>query len=235
LKSQFPFEHPEIEEVLTRLHEASRRDTWRLVPRIPRYIWASLRNRLTETPGQHPLFRDLYSAVTEERGALLYLMARAIQAKRVVEFGSSFGISTIYLATAVRDNLGQGSNASAQVVGSEMEPEKCSAATKNLAAAGLSGIATILQGDALQTLAAVDAPVELVFLDGRKDLYLPVLKLLQPKLRPGAVILADNIHSFEKQVASYVHYVQSEKSGFVSSTLKISDWMEFSVFERTEK
>lgn len=219
--------------MLARLHEASRRDTWRIIPRIPIYFWASLRNRLTSTPGQHPLFREIYSAVTEERGAFLYLTARAIGAKRVVEFGSSFGISTIYLATAARDNIGGSSHASAQVIGSEMEASKCLAATKNLADAGLSGIARILEGDALKTLATVEAPIDLVFLDGRKDLYLPVLKLLQPKLRPGAVILADNIRSFEKETSSYVDYVQSGKNGFVSSTLKISDWMEFSVFEPT--
>jgi len=235
LKSQFPFEHPEIAAVLTRLHEASRRDTWRIIPRLPIYLWASLRNRLTSTPGQHPLFREIYSAITEERGALLYLTARAIQARHVVEFGSSFGISTIYLATAVGDNIGAGSQGSARVIGSEMEASKCAAATKNLADAGLSGIARILKGDALKTLATVDGPIDLVFLDGRKDLYLAVLKLLQPKLRPGAVVLADNIRSFEKETSSYVDYVQSGKNGFVSSTLKISDWMEFSVFEPTDR
>jgi len=235
LKSQFPFEHPEIAAVLACLHDEARRDNWRLLPRIPVYFWASIRNRLTSTPGQHPLFREIYSAVTEERGSLLYLTARAINAKRVVEFGSSFGISTIYLATAVRDNMGTNSNPAAQVIGSEMEASKCAAATKNLADAGLSAIARILQGNALQTLATVEAPIDLVFLDGRKDLYLPVLKLLQPRLRPGAVILGDNIRSFEKETASYVDYVQSGKNGFVSSTLKISDWMEFSVFEPTQK
>ena len=235
MKSQFPFEHPEIAAVLARLHEDSRRDTWRIVPRLPRYLWASLRNRLTATPGQHPLFRELYSAVTEERGALLYRTAREIGAIRVVEFGSSFGISTIYPAAAVKDNLGTTSNTSAHVIGSEMEALKCAAAKKNLADAGLSAIARILEGDALKTLTSVDAPVDLVFLDGRKDLYLPVLKLLQPKLRPGAVVLADNIRSFEKDTASYIDYVQSRKNGFTSSTLKISDWMEYSIFKPTEK
>ncbi len=235
MKSQFPFEHPEIAAVLARLHKASRRDTWRILPRIPLYLWASLRHRVTDSPGQHSLFREIYSAVNEERGALLYLVTRAIQAKRVVEFGSSFGISTIYLATAVRDNLRSGPHRAAQVIGSEMEATKCAAAAKNLAAAGLSTIAQILEGDALKTLATVDAPIDLVFLDGRKDLYLPVLKLLQTRLRPGAVILADNIRSFEQQTASYVDYVQSGKNGYVSSSLKISDWMEFSVFEPEEK
>ncbi|HTX15379.1 MAG TPA: class I SAM-dependent methyltransferase [Candidatus Baltobacteraceae bacterium] len=233
MTSRFPFNHPEIEAVLARLHKASRRDKWALAPNIPRYFWASFRDRLKQGSGQHPMFRNVYSAVTEERGALLYLVARAIRAMRVVEFGSSFGISAIYLATAVRDNAATESNLAAWVVGSEMEPGKCEQATGNLSAAGLAGIATILPGDALETLRAVEAPVDLVFLDGRKDLYLPVLKILKPKLREGAVILSDNIHSFKRDVAPFLAYVQSGTNGFASSTVNISDGMEFSVFQRS--
>jgi len=227
----FPFHDPRIEVVLRDLHAAARRDTWRLAPRVPRYLWASLRNQLTRAPGQHPLFRDVYSAVTEERGAVLYRMARAIQAKLVVEFGSSFGISTIYLGTAVRDNAAA-SGTGGSVIGSEMEPNKCAQAAKNLRAAGLSKIARIVQGNALETLAAIKGPVDLVFLDGRKDLYLPVLKLLEAKLRTGAIVIADNIETFKKDVMPYVEYVRSENSGYVSGTLNISDGMELSVFER---
>jgi predicted O-methyltransferase YrrM len=232
MTSRFPFQHPEIEALLVRLHDASRRDKWRLAPRIPRYLWASLGDRLKEGSGPHPIFRDVYSAVTEERGGLLYLIGRAIQARRVVEFGSSFGISTIYLATAVRDNREGNPRSVAEVIGSEMEPHKCAAATKNLQAAGLSDIAKILPGDALETLRAVEAPVDLVFLDGRKDLYLAVLKLLKPKLRAGAVILSDNIYSFKREVAPFIEYMQSGTNGFASSSLNISDGMEFSVFRR---
>jgi predicted O-methyltransferase YrrM len=179
------------------------------------------------------MFRDVYSGVTEEGGALLYLMARAIQARQVVEFGSSFGISTIYLATAVRDNGGSGFNVKPSVTGSEIEPEKCEEATKNLQVAGLDDIAKVLPGDALETLRTVEAPVDLVFLDGRKDLYLSVLKLLKAKLRPGAVILSDNIHSFKREVAPFLEYVRSGANRFASSTVNISDGIELSVFERS--
>jgi len=216
-----------------RLHEEARRDKWRLAPHVPFYFWASLSNRLKQGPGQLPMFRDVYSAVTEERGAILYLIARAIQARRVVEFGSSFGISTIYLATAVRDNTSSASGPAPSVIGSEMEPQKCEAATRNLQAAGLSDIARIVQGDALETLRPVEAPLDLVFLDGRKDLYLPVLKLLKPKLRNGAVVLSDNIDSFKREVAPFLEYVQSGANGFASSTVNISDGIELSVYEGT--
>jgi predicted O-methyltransferase YrrM len=85
-------------------------------------------------------------------------------------------------------------------------------------------------GDALTTLADVEAPVDMVLLDGWKDSYLPVLKLLQPKLRPRAIVLADNIFRFKRALRTYVEYVQSGQHGFVSSTLDIADGFELSVF-----
>jgi predicted O-methyltransferase YrrM len=72
--------------------------------------------------------------------------------------------------------------------------------------------------------------VDLVLLDGWKDLYLPVLKLLAPRLRRGAVVLADNIFTFKKALRPYVEYVQSGANGFESTTLRISDGFEFSVY-----
>jgi predicted O-methyltransferase YrrM len=236
MKPRFPFQHPEIEAVLERQHAAANADKWKLIPRLPAYVWAKLRGTLADKMVQRRVFYDVYSAVTPERGALLYLVARAVQARRIVEFGSSFGISTIYLATAVRDNCSAETadlSSVRHVIGSEMEAHKLSEAAKNLQAAGLSDIATIFPGDALETLQTVEGPLDLVFLDGRKDLYLPVLKLLKPKLRRGAVILSDNIFTFDKEVALFLEYVQSGKNGFASSTLNISDGVEFSVFERS--
>jgi predicted O-methyltransferase YrrM len=70
----------------------------------------------------------------------------------------------------------------------------------------------------------------MVLLDGWKDLYLPILEILKPKLRPRAVVLADNIYTFKKALRPYVEYVQDPKNGFASSTLQISDGFEMSVF-----
>jgi predicted O-methyltransferase YrrM len=218
---------------LERQHAAAAADKWKLIPRLPIYAWARLKGALADKSVQRRVFFDVYSAVTPERGALLYLVARAAQAKRIVEFGSSFGISTIYLATAARDNHVDGDGPSPEVVGSEMEPHKLAEAAKNIAAAGLSDVAKILPGDALETLQAVEGPLDMVFLDGRKDLYLPVLQLLKPKLRRGAVVLADNIFTFDKEVASFLEYVRSAGNGFVSSSLTISDGVEFSVLEHS--
>ncbi len=82
-------------------------------------------------------------------------------------------------------------------------------------------------GDALETLKEVPQPVDLVLLDGWKDLYLPVLKLLTPRLRRGAVVMADNIFTFQKDLQPYM---QSGANGFESTTLRIADGFEYSVY-----
>jgi predicted O-methyltransferase YrrM len=104
-------------------------------------------------------------------------------------------------------------------------------ATQNLEAAGLTAIAKILLGDAMETFQTVEAPIDLVLLDGWKELYLPVVKLLKPKLRHGAVVMGDNIFTFKRALRPFVEYMQSGTNGFVSTTLKISDGFEFSVFQ----
>jgi predicted O-methyltransferase YrrM len=154
----------------------------------------------------------------------LYLTGRALGAKTIVEFGTSFGISTIYLAAAVRDNGG------GTVIGSEIEASKHARAEAHLQEAGLSDIADIRLGDALETLRQLPQPVDMVLLDGWKELYLPVLGLVRPRLRRGAVVLADNIFTFKKSLRPYVEHMQSGKNGFESTTLKISDGFEYSVY-----
>ncbi len=235
MNPRFPFEHPAITAVLARLHASAAADKWKLVPRLPRYFWAKFTGGLANDSVRHRLFSDLYSAVTPERGAMLYLIARAIRARRIVEFGSSFGISTLYLGAAVRDNCPGESAPAAQVIGSDLEARKVAAARKNIQDAEVADLITILQGDALHTLQSVEGLIDLVFLDGRKDLYLPVLKLLEPKLRPGAVILSDNIDSFRREVAPFLQYVESATNGYTSATLGLSDGMEFSIYQPNEQ
>ena len=123
--------------------------------------------------------QDVYMPISPEAGQLLYALVRASRPETVVEFGTSFGISTIHLAAAVTDN-GTG-----HVVTTELSTAKVKAARANLEQAGVDGVVTILAGDARQTLADVPGPIGLVLLDGWKDLCLPVLRLLEPRLAPG--------------------------------------------------
>jgi predicted O-methyltransferase YrrM len=154
------------------------------------------------------LLQDIYMPVSPDVGRFLYALVRAGRPETVVEFGTSFGISTIHLAAAVTDN-GTG-----RVVTTELSERKATAALNSLEQAGLAGVVTILRGDALETLAGVSGPVGFVLLDGWKGLYLPVLRLLQPMLTPGALIVADDT-SFESAVG-YVAHVREPGNGFVS-------------------
>jgi predicted O-methyltransferase YrrM len=118
---------------------------------------------------------------------LLYMLARSTRAKAIVEFGTSFGVSTLHLSAALRDNGG------GRLIGTEFEPTKVDGARASIAAAGLDDLVEIRAGDAVETLAR-DLPetVDLVLLDGAKGLYSRVLSLLEPRLRAGALVVADN-------------------------------------------
>ena len=151
-----------------------------------------------------------------------YITARAIRAKTIVEFGTSFGISTIYLAAAARANNGR-------VIGSEREPTKVKAARENVADAGLQQFVDIREGDAMKTLAHIDAPIDFVLLNGWKDLYLPMIDMLAPRMSSGAVVLADNIFTFKKTLRPYVRHMQDRSNGFASVMLPLGHGMEYSV------
>jgi predicted O-methyltransferase YrrM len=214
---------PSVARTLDRLHHRARIDLLRIARVAPYVVPEFLGFRKTDDSRLSRHMREVYVPVSRSQGHMLYLIARSIQARRVVEFGTSFGISTLYLAAAMKDNGG------GVVIGSELEPTKHAKATEHLREAELDGFAEVRLGDALKTLADVEAPVDMVLLDGWKDAYLPILKLLKPKLRPRAVVLADNIFTFKKALRPYVEYMQGD-NGFVSGTLDISDGFELSVF-----
>lgn len=151
--------------------------------------------------------KDFHLAVSPETGTLLYMLARACTARSIVEFGTSFGISTLHLAAALRDNGG------GRIISTEFEPAKIAAAQANIQAAGLADLVEIRAGDALQTLAS-DLPehIDLVLLDGAKSLYPQVLALLEPRLRHGAMIVADNAD----WCPEYLSRVRSAGNGYLS-------------------
>ena len=164
--------------------------------------------------------QDAYMPVSRDGGQLLYALTRAARPQTVVEFGTSFGISTIHLAAAVIDN-GAG-----QVVTTELSRAKADRARANLTAAGVDGPVTVLTGDAQETLAGVPRPIGLGLLGGWKALYLPVLRLLEPRLAPGALVVADD--STFPSVAGYLAYVRDPAHGYVTVSFPVEDGMEIS-------
>ncbi|KEC73543.1 UNVERIFIED_ORG: putative O-methyltransferase YrrM [Rhizobium esperanzae] len=152
--------------------------------------------------------KDLWLPVSREAGALLYMLARSSRARTIVEFGTSFGISTLHLAAALRDNGG------GRLITSEFEPSKLKRAHENLTAGGLIDLVDIREGDALQTL-SVDLPetIDLLFLDGAKALYRDILELVEDRLRPGALIVADNADVSP----GYLARVRTPAAGYLST------------------
>jgi predicted O-methyltransferase YrrM len=167
-------------------------------------------------------FSDFYLPVTPDAGRLLYALVRATRPDTVVEFGMSLGISAIHLASAVRDN-GTG-----RVVTTELSAAKVAKAKKTFAETGLDDLITVLEGDALTTLADVGGPIGFVLLDGWKELYLPVTKLLEPKLSPGALIVADNTSMDDTK--PYLEHMRHPGNGYVSVNFPVreGDSMEIS-------
>jgi predicted O-methyltransferase YrrM len=165
---------------------------------------------------------DFYLPVTPEAGRLLYSLVRATRPQTIVEFGMSLGLSGIHLASAVKDN------GSGRVVTTELSAAKVAAAKKNFADAGLADVISVLEGDALETLKSLDGPVDFVLLDGWKELYLPVIKLLEPRLAPGTLIVADNTNMADTQ--PYLDHVRDPDHGYVSVNFlaRDSDSMEIS-------
>jgi len=210
---------PPVSDLLGRLFQAAEGDDARRAGLAGRYPdgFAVLSAR-----EQAEAYEQLYIPVSPEGGKLLYALVRAGRPSTVVEFGTSFGISTIYLAAAVRDN-GTG-----RVVSTELNAAKVARARANIAEAGLAEQVTILEGDALDTLTGFTIPVEFVLLDGWKNLYLPVLRLLEPQLTPGALVLADDSVSMAAQMADYLAYVRDPGRGYLSIAFPESDGLEIS-------
>lgn len=157
--------------------------------------------------GFYTQMKDQPLPVSRETGTLLYMLVRSTGARSIVEFGTSFGISTIHLAAALRDNGG------GRLIGSEFEPSKIARARANLVAANLADLVEIREGDALETFAH-DLPgsIDLVLMDGAKNLYPPVLSLLEKHLRVGALIVADNADSSPE----FLERVRTPGQGYLS-------------------
>jgi predicted O-methyltransferase YrrM len=207
---------PRVRQVLDEMHSAADRNDPPL---------------LEKARGKHgadraALLDDAFIPVSAEAGRLLYVLARGATPGTFVEFGTSFGISTIYLAAAVRDR-GAG-----RVVTTELHPGKAERARGYVTAAGLADLVELRVGDALDTMKDMTTGVSVAFLDGWKELYLPFLRLIEPALSPGALVIADDLDLFPDALREYLAYVRDPGHDYVSATLPVGDAMELSVRAR---
>lgn len=196
----------DVASTLRREHDAARalREAYRTQPQAGQD--APVGERDFRTSDAH---KTQYLSVGPQMGRFLYTAARMVEAKNIIEFGTSFGISTTYLAAAAADTGGR-------VTGSEFHALKAAKAQENLADAGLSHLAEIRVGDARETLRDVAGPIDLLFLDGANDLYLEILTMLEDRLRPGALVVADNADRLPRD-EGFLAYVDDRAGRYFTS------------------
>jgi predicted O-methyltransferase YrrM len=223
--SVYSLQNAAVKTALENLHNASKKDHVKFAFRMLPYLVQRFLGGNPSFTDQYHKMADLSLQFSPEHGLIAYNIARAMGAARIVEFGTAFGYSTIFLAAALKDNGG------GVVIGSEFIEEKVKRARANIESAGLTEYTDIRSGDALKSLADPGGEVDMILLDGSKDLYLPILKMLFPFLRKGGVVLADNVRSpfIKDTLATYVAYMQDQNNGFSSLTIPLFDGFEFSV------
>jgi predicted O-methyltransferase YrrM len=193
--------------LLDRLFEQAEATTSPVFASMSREEMTRLMHSKTEYLDFYGQLKDLWLPVSRETAALLYMLARSSRAAAIVEFGTSFGISTLHLAAALRDNGG------GRLITTEFESSKVAKAREHLRAGGVLDLVEIREGDALQTLRTdLPASIDLLLLDGAKALYPEVLALVESRLRPGALVVADNA-DFSPD---YLAYVRSPANGYLS-------------------
>lgn len=172
----------------------------------------------------HHFFADKLVALDRDKAEFCYQLCRSLRAARIVEAGTSFGISTLYLAAAVRDN--QVDNG--VVVGTEYEPKKAEAARENFKAAGLSEFIELREGDLRQTLQDVAGPVDFMLVD-IWEVALPALALVSPCLRPGAMVVTDNTIVDADEYCDYFEFVNDPQNRFRTMTIPFDGGLELTV------
>lgn len=211
---------PQVSQVLDRLHAQAETEDEQAKQRVLARE-AEVGERLGP-PQRYALYGDAPLSITPEVGRLYYLLATARRAGSMVEFGASHGISTIYLAAALRD-VGNG-----RLITTEILPQKAEWAAENLHDAGLADLVEIRVGDALETLRELPLQVDLLVLDGRNDQYIPVLEIVRDRLSSGAIVIAD-LGKDDPDLQAYQRHVRDSASGFDSMSLPLDAGIEVAI------
>ncbi|KAH8890322.1 S-adenosyl-L-methionine-dependent methyltransferase [Thozetella sp. PMI_491] len=213
-----------ISALLSRLHAASLDQEKALEGKGP-----------ADFPGQtfDQVMADKFIALEEDKCHLIYQICRAINARTAVEVGTSYGVSTIYLALAVLANANK-SGGNGRVIGTEHEEKKAQQAKSHWAECGeaVADVIELREGDLRETLKNLDdtSEIDFVLLDIWTPMALPALQLVLPKLRPGAVVIADNTAAAAKGYAEFLGYIRGLDSPFIASTLPFKGGLELCIY-----
>ena len=162
--------------------------------------------------------------VAPTTGQFLFALVAPQTDCEVLEIGGSRGYSTIWLAAGARYLGGR-------VLSLESDPLKIEAWRRNIADAGLEDWVDLVEGDAHETLPAIDDVFDVVFLDAEKDDYEQLFGLARGKVEPGALFVADNVLSHEDTLGAYSRARQSDPT-LESVTIPLDRGLELSVVLR---
>lgn len=176
----------------------------------------------------HEFFADKMIALERIKAEFVYQVCRSIRARKVVEAGTSFGVSTIFLAAAIRENIKEDGGEGC-VYCSEYEPEKAKIARANFEEAGVSDLIDLHEGDILSELKDVDDTIDFILMDIWGPIPRPLLEMFSDRLRPGAVVIADNTESFRDAYQEYFDFINDPTNGLSTITLPFDGGLEFTV------
>jgi predicted O-methyltransferase YrrM len=220
-----PLNDPKLEALLARLHtqsDAEVEETDSYYERREREGSLDYENFCDDD--MHRFLSDKMVALDRDKAEFCYQLCRSLRATRVVEAGTSFGISTLYLAAAVRDN--QVDNG--VVIGTEHEPAKVKIALENFREAGLSDFIELREGDLRESLKDVGGPVDFMLVD-IWDVALPALELVSSSLRPGAIVACDNTTVDREEYREYFKFVNDPVNRFRTMTVPFQGGFELTV------
>ena len=216
---------PELDKLLTGLHEASDRQLVTMMSDYQKLQDAGVRPDATQFK---QYMRDKLVALDRDKAEFCYQVCRATVARRIVEAGTSFGVSTLYLAAAVRDNI-RCAGGSGMVIGSEHEADKARAARTLFQQARLDRLIDLREGDLRETLRQLDGPIDFMLVDIWIDMARPAVELVSPHLRDGAIVICDNTEQYRSEYAGYIDFIKDPANRFRTMTLPFKGGLEMSV------
>ncbi len=221
----YPLNDPKLEALLDRLHaqsDAQGDETNAYFARRAQEGTLDQENLFDDDV--HRFFSNKMVALDRDKAEFCYQLCRSLHAARVVEAGTSFGVSTLYLAAAVRDNRVE----NGVVIGTEYEPKKTEAARANFKEAELSEFIELREGDLRQTLQDVGGPVDFMLVD-IWEVALAALERVSPSLRRGAMVVCDNTAAHADAYRDYFEFVNDPKNRFRTMTLPFAGGFELTV------
>ncbi|KAF9765085.1 hypothetical protein IL306_002689 [Fusarium sp. DS 682] len=231
---------PRVHDLLSRLHAASEAQekalsqTWFYL----KYLIGFYFTGKTWSTSSDVHMRDKFVALEQDKCHFMYLLARSINAKNIVEAGTSFGVSTIYLALAVGQNVNamraRGEKVTGKVVATEWESAKAERARQHWSEASeeVEPWIDLREGDLRETLSQEGMPeeIDMLLLDTWIPMALPALETIKPRLKRGAIILADNTRVAKALYKEFLDYIHDPKNGFKTTTTAYSGGLEMIVY-----